>query len=50
MTTRYLLHSIDATTYTARRRQPTGRAGTFGILAFTLSVCGLLLWADRYFV
>lgn len=49
MTTRYLLHSIDATTYTARRRQATGRAGTFGVLTFTLSVCGLLLWADRYF-
>lgn len=50
MTTNYLMHTIDSTTRTAKRQQSTGRAGTFGILAFTLSVCGLLLWADRYFV
>ena len=35
MTTRYLLHSIDATTYSARRKHSTGLSGTFFVLLVT---------------
>ena len=47
MTTRYLLHSIDATTYSARRKQSTGRGGTFFVLLAVISASGLLIWAEN---
>lgn len=45
---RLLWHSIDAATPRGRHR--SGLGGTILVLTFTLSVCGLLLWADRFFV
>lgn len=47
---RFLLHSIDATTYTARRDRGASWAGTFAVVIVTLAICGVLLWADRAFV
>lgn len=47
MTTRYLLHSIDATTYTARRRQATGKAGTVLVLLVVISASAFLIWAEN---
>lgn len=45
---RLLWHSIDAATPRSRHR--SGLGGTIFVLALTLSVCGLLLWVDRFFV
>lgn len=48
---RFLMHSIDAATYSARRHDKGASwPGTIAFLAVTLAICAVLLWADRVFV
>lgn len=47
---RFLLHSIDAATYTAGRRKRSDIPGAIAFLAVTAAICAVLLWADRVFV
>jgi hypothetical protein len=47
---KFLLHSIDAATLKGSRNRSSGLGGTVFVLAITLVVCGVLLWADQRFV